>query len=131
MVVQWRAWRDWFAPLHIKATLPSISPALPPYNAGKSVEDGALFIELVEKEWEHDRKKDPRGAVDPDAWADIARKRAMGTWREEWWRRVPTPGKGHASKDWHIFTDHYWIARYDIPVAQNIHWMLTDDRIFC
>ena len=111
MVVQWRAWRDWFSALKIKPTLPSVSPQRPSYNAGKPVETGFRFLERIEKEWEVDRARDPKGAVDPDEWADIARKRAVGTWREEWWRRIPTPGKVHEERDWHIFTDHYWLAR--------------------
>lgn len=129
MVIQWRAWRDWFMRLHIKATLPSVSPNFPSYNAGKPVETGILFLELIEKEWEADRTKDPKGAVDPDAWADIARKRAVGTWREEWWRRIPTPGKGHAERDWHIFTDHYWLARYALSLLSLLSFVKIDGCI--
>ena len=73
---------------------------------------GWEFLALIEAEWQHDRTKDPTGpSSDVEEWVDTARKRAAGTWREEWWRRIPQPGKGRAAKDWIMFGDHYWIAR--------------------
>ncbi|KAI0775292.1 hypothetical protein BD413DRAFT_603240 [Trametes elegans] len=131
MIVQWRAWREWFEPLQL--TFPSAEPhphphprrfsvpSVPPqrtstqsatYDAGPPVGSGSQFLALVESEWLRDRTADPSGAgSDPQEWADTARKRAVGTWRAEWWKRIPQPGKGHTSKDWLMFGDHYWIAR--------------------
>ncbi|KAH9939507.1 Metallo-dependent phosphatase-like protein [Amylocystis lapponica] len=114
MVVQWRAWRDWFellsAPL-APADPSSAASLADDTHMGKSVHTGREFLWLVEMEWRHAQMHDPEGAVDPDAWADVARKRARGTWRAEWWRRIPAPGKGRTEKDWMIFSDHYWLAR--------------------
>ncbi|CDO74965.1 hypothetical protein BN946_scf184945.g37 [Trametes cinnabarina] len=126
MIVQWRAWRDWFEPLQL--TFPSASlyprrfsvPSLPSitstqsatYDAGPPVGTGSQFLDIIESEWLRDRTADPSGAAsDPQEWADTARKRAAGTWRAEWWKRIPQPGRGRAAKDWIMFSDHYWIAR--------------------
>ncbi|OSD06481.1 hypothetical protein PYCCODRAFT_1442647 [Trametes coccinea BRFM310] len=126
MIVQWRAWRDWFEPLQL--TFPSADlypprlsvPSFPSvtstqsatYDAGPPVGTGSQFLSLIESEWLRDRTTDPNGAgSDPQEWADIARKRAVGTWRAEWWKRIPQPGRGRAAKDWIMFGDHYWIAR--------------------
>ena len=82
------------------------------YDAGPAVGTGSEFLELIEAEWLRDRKKDPNGAgSDVEEWIDVARKRAQGTWRAEWWKRIPGPGKGRAKKDWIMFGDHYNIAR--------------------
>lgn len=114
MVVQWRAWREWFTALELPLPAPGAPEPTGPdgISAGPPVGTGREFLELIEKEWEKDVRKDPQGASDADEWADVARKRAVGTWRAEWWRRIPEPGKGRAKKDWHIFTDHYWLARW-------------------
>ncbi|KAI0635842.1 hypothetical protein C8Q77DRAFT_1216384 [Trametes polyzona] len=126
MIVQWRAWREWFEPLQL--TFPSADlyprrfhvPSLPSltatqtstFDAGPPVGTGSQFLALIEAEWLRDRATDPTGAgADPQEWADTARKRAAGTWRAEWWKRIPQPGRGRASKDWLMFGDHYWIAR--------------------
>ena len=131
MVVQWRAWRDWFEPLQLAVPsarecprrhaapstasfirLTSASAGARHDDAGQPVGTGSQFLALIESEWLHDRSADPTGAgSDVEEWVDTARKRAKGTWREEWWTRVPQPGKGRASKDWIMFGDHYWIAR--------------------
>ncbi|TFY55393.1 hypothetical protein EVJ58_g8279 [Rhodofomes roseus] len=123
-IVQWRAWRDWFEPLQL--SIPS-TPAFadsdsesdaevnPDAHPGRPVKTGRQFLKLIEREWRRDVHRDPKGSADPEEWADVARKRAMGTWREEWWRRVPRPGKGHQNKDWPIFDDHYWLAREMTP----------------
>lgn len=73
------------------------------------ITQGKDFIALIEAEWARERRR--RGS-DADEWVDIARKRAEGTWREEWWRRIPPPGKGKKAKEWKTFGDHYWLARY-------------------
>ncbi|PCH42533.1 Metallo-dependent phosphatase [Wolfiporia cocos MD-104 SS10] len=116
MVVQWRAWRDWFEPLVLA---PPLAPVLPAdARADPPVRTGWEFLALLEAEWEAARRNDPKGS-DPDTWADTARKRAVGTWREEWWRRIPRPGKGDAKKDWAIFEDHYWLAK-DVTAEQKV-----------
>lgn len=110
MVVQWRAWRDWFMELQVP-----LSPATPApaedIDAGPPVDTGREFVYLIEAEYRYALHHDPKGAADPDEWADVARKRAEGTWRAEWWRRIPHRGKGRTDKDWLIFSDHYWLAR--------------------
>ncbi|EMD33336.1 hypothetical protein CERSUDRAFT_98453 [Gelatoporia subvermispora B] len=117
MVVQWRAWREWFTALELPRPTPEAPEQTGPDGtlAGKPVGTGREFLALIEKEWAHDLAKDPQSASDADEWADVARKRAAGTWRAEWWRRIPEPGKGRAQKDWHIFTDHYWLAKDMTP----------------
>ncbi|TFK81257.1 hypothetical protein K466DRAFT_578637 [Polyporus arcularius HHB13444] len=128
MIVQWRAWREWFEGLQL--TFPSAQSyprRIPPLaalnhnaahtsstsdDAGPPVGTGSQFLALIESEWIRDRTSDPTGAgADPQEWVDTMRKRAVGTWREEWWRRIPQPGKGRASKDFLMLGDHYWIAR--------------------
>lgn len=125
MVVQWRAWRDWFAALHLDPTaapapwVPALAPArralsrsrADPEKKDPPVHSGRAFLALIEREWARAQREDPKGAGDPDEWADTARKRAAGTWRAAWWRRIPRAGKGRHSKDWALFSDHYWIAR--------------------
>ena len=133
MVIQWRAWRDWFerlqtplpsARLHpphrvsLPSSLSALASSLPlvaasaSYDAGPAVGTGSEFLALIEAEWLRDRKKDPNGAgSDVEEWIDVARKRAQGTWRAEWWRRIPRPGKGRAKKEWIMFGDHYNLAR--------------------
>ncbi|RPD59965.1 Metallo-dependent phosphatase [Lentinus tigrinus ALCF2SS1-7] len=128
MIVQWRAWREWFEDLQLilpsaqsyprrippLASLNSIVPhtSSASYDAGPPVGTGSQFLALIESEWLRDRTNDPSGAgADAQEWADTMRKRAVGTWREEWWRRIPQPGKGRASKDFVMLGDHYWIAR--------------------
>ncbi|KAI0649217.1 hypothetical protein C8Q79DRAFT_999042 [Trametes meyenii] len=126
MIVQWRAWRDWFEPLQL--TFPSANlspnrlsvPAFPSvtatgsatYDAGPPIGTGSQFLSLIESEWLRDRTTDPAGVgADPEEWVDLSRKRAVGTWRAEWWKRIPQPGHGRTKKDWTMFEDHYWIAR--------------------
>ena len=132
MIVQWRAWRDWFEGLQLsfpsahlypprRLSLPSLSAiasslssatTTASYDAGPPVGTGEQFLTLVEAEWLRDRTNDPNGAgSDAEEWVDVARKRAQGTWRAEWWKRIPQPGKGRTSKDWIMFGDHYYIAR--------------------
>ncbi|KAI8980108.1 hypothetical protein BD414DRAFT_493658 [Trametes punicea] len=126
MIVQWRAWRDWFEPLQL--TFPSADlyprrfsvPSFPSltstesatFDVGPPVGTGSQFLSLIESEYLRDRNTDSGGAAaDPQQWVDIARKRAVGTWRAEWWKRIPQTGKGRAKKEWIMFSDHYWIAR--------------------
>ncbi|TBU39567.1 hypothetical protein BD309DRAFT_993675 [Dichomitus squalens] len=132
MIVQWRAWRDWFEGLQLSfpsahlypprrrsgslsalaASLASATTTTASYDAGPPVGTGEQFLALIEAEWLRDRADDPSGAgSDAEEWVDVARKRARGTWRAEWWRRIPQPGKGRTSKDWIMFGDHYYIAR--------------------
>ncbi|CCM04223.1 uncharacterized protein FIBRA_06390 [Fibroporia radiculosa] len=118
MVTQWRAWRDWFEPLELQLLSSSVPPPSSDTRPGPPVHTGRAFLDLIESEWEYAQKHDPKGSSDPEEWADIARKRAAGTWRSEWWRRVPRSGKGHANKDFIIFADHYWIAK-DMSQAQR------------
>ncbi|TCD65234.1 hypothetical protein EIP91_002942 [Steccherinum ochraceum] len=102
LVMQWRSWREWFEPLVIPAST----------NKGKDAADavstGKAFVDLIEAEWSVQRRKRDS---DAEEWVDVARKRAEGTWREEWWRRIPPPGNGKKAKDWKLFGDHYWLAR--------------------
>lgn len=108
MVVEWRAWRDWFESLHIK---------------GRT---GAQFLETLEADWHKAEKKH----LDPGEWAHTQRKRAERTWRAEWWRRIPTPGKGREKNHWEPFAEHYWLAKamtrehaqllYDMPSVIHI-----------
>ena len=86
-IVQWRAWRDWFEPLQLSIPEPTLhleSRAEPNSHThpGPPVKTGREFLELIEHEWMHDVKRDPKGSADPDEWALVARKRAVGTWRE-------------------------------------------------
>lgn len=115
-IIQWRAWRDWFEPLQLSIPISAsahdlLSAPESHGHPGSPVKTGREFLELIEHEWMRDVERDPKGSADPDEWALVARKRAVGTWREEWWRRVPQRGKGHQNKDWPIFDDHYWLAR--------------------
>ena len=133
LIVQWRAWREWFEGLILDTYAASQPPrrfsvarflapdrlvpsllrrlfatsaapdSAPPASTGRE------FLQLLEAEWAIARiERD----ADPEEYADVARKRAEGTWREEWWRRVPQPGKGRAKQQWSMFGDHYWLARY-------------------
>ncbi|KAH8100759.1 hypothetical protein BXZ70DRAFT_126159 [Cristinia sonorae] len=98
-VVQWRTWRDWFE----RITIPSSTG-----NDEAIPTRGSQFLQLIEAEWAIERR---RTEADADEWVEVARKRAEGTWREEWWRRIPPPGTGRKEKEWKIFGDHYWLAR--------------------
>ncbi|KZT02550.1 Metallo-dependent phosphatase [Laetiporus sulphureus 93-53] len=118
MVVQWRAWRDWFEPLQLTFPEPSRIDAAKDKKPDRPVRTGREFLRLIEHEWMHDVRTDPKSSADPNAWADTARKRAAGTWRAEWWRRIPHFGKGREKKDWAIFGDHYWLAR-EMTMAQR------------
>ncbi|KAI0749397.1 hypothetical protein C8Q80DRAFT_1218573 [Daedaleopsis nitida] len=144
MIVQWRAWRDWFEKLQLTFPSPHLYPRRPSapsvlasttttasYDAGPPVGTGSQFLALIETEWLQDRSSDPNGAgSDAEEWVDTARKRAAGTWRAEWWKRIPQPGKGRTSKDYVMFSDHYWIARdmerkhaeflYSLPLVIHI-----------
>lgn len=135
IVIQWRAWRDWYESL----TLPAPAAAFhapfffrAPDNAvtrfcallyasvsgrqvdawkaqhGQPVSTGREFLQLIEAEWEQERAENE---ADPEEYAEVSRKRASGTWREAWWRRIPPQGKGRNYQSWKIFTDHYWLAR--------------------
>ncbi|OBZ72369.1 hypothetical protein A0H81_07984 [Grifola frondosa] len=122
MVVQWRAWREWFEPqtLSFASSSPGLTTTAPSScqaDAGPPVNTGREFLALIEKEWLRERARDPTGGTDPDEWADVARKRAAGTWRAEWWRRIPQPGKGRAQKDWMMFRRPLWLSR-DMTSAQ-------------
>lgn len=101
LIVQWRSWREWFEQL-------TIAPSSSSKNQEDVVTTGKDFLDLVEAEWDRERR---RREADAEEWVDVARKRAVGTWREEWWRRIPPPGQGKKAKDWKIFGDHYWLAR--------------------
>ena len=72
------------------------------------VANGLEFLHLLEAEWAIARLE--RDA-DPEEYVEVARKRAVGTWREEWWKRIPEPGKGKLKQQWRLFGDHYWLAR--------------------
>lgn len=102
-VVQWRSWREWFEQQVIPA----------PVGSSEGKEDvetnGKSFINLIEAEWANERK---RKEADAEEWVEVSRRRAEGTWREEWWRRIPPPGVGKKEKEWKVFGDHYWLARH-------------------
>jgi hypothetical protein len=134
LIVQWRAWREWFeslrhpleasaaprlfpAALHVlRHTLPSFfsslladtsdaiaNDKLPPVSTGRE------FLQLLEAEWMVARQEN---GVDPEEYVSVARKRAVGTWREVWWRRIPEPIDNWEKKQqWLLFGDHYWLAR--------------------
>ncbi|PSR75563.1 hypothetical protein PHLCEN_2v9043 [Hermanssonia centrifuga] len=150
LVVQWRAWREWFEgltlPLPASASSRSRVPfffrnplnlafqvrsnclswfsvndetslerrmkarqaATPPVSTGKE------FLQILDVEWALEKIE---GEGDPEEYADVARKRSEGTWRESWWRRIPSPGKGKEDQQWRIFSDHYFLAR-DMTPAQ-------------
>ena len=142
IVVLWRAWREWFeglrlAPPKAQSRAPfffrlpadavaELSRAFLSLFAGASAEDistrlqrddshdpavttGRQFLRLIEAEWALEKVENE---PDPEEYAEVARKRSVGTWREEWWRRIPHPGKGKNAQYWNLFTDHYWLARY-------------------
>ncbi|EKM58314.1 uncharacterized protein PHACADRAFT_140136 [Phanerochaete carnosa HHB-10118-sp] len=134
MIVQWRAWRAWFEGLtldpHAASQTPRFLPStrliafdchlssflkqfftqsaadasdsVPPVSTGRE------FLQLLEAEWAIARAED---GADPEEYTDVARKRAQGTWRAEWWKRIPLPGKGREKQQWRMFGDHYWLAR--------------------
>ncbi|KIP01175.1 hypothetical protein PHLGIDRAFT_32591 [Phlebiopsis gigantea 11061_1 CR5-6] len=126
MIVQWRAWREWFEALTIPhaSDAPRLFPAtaslirslvawstygnilegdvVPPTSQGRE------FLQLLEAEWAIARVEED---VDPEEYVEVARKRARGTWREKWWDRIPLPGKGEKNQQWRLFGDHYWLAR--------------------
>lgn len=130
MIVQWRAWREWFEALTIERATPHSPrllslvtwehPMLSPFrrffakpcpaavDSIAQVMTGREFLQLVEAEWAIARSEND---ADPEEYTDVARKRAEGTWREEWWRRIPQPGKGREKQQWRMFGDHYWLAR--------------------
>lgn len=131
LIVQWRAWREWFE----AQTLPSLAPRLFPAStlparvtrlfrhahieddSAPPVASGREFLQLIEAEWAIARVEDD---ADPEEYAEVARKRAQGTWREEWWRRIPPPGTGKEKQQWRMFGDHYWLARCVVASLVNI-----------
>lgn len=76
--------------------------SIPPVHTGRE------FLQLLEAEWAIEKLE---SGPDPEEYADVSRKRARGTWREAWWRRIPPPGKGKEKQQWRLFGDHYWLAR--------------------
>lgn len=131
MVVQWRAWREWFEtltldphgsqPPRLFSALLSLHRSLPlsirrffaESQAGADetvppVKTGYEFLQLIEAEWAIARLEND---ADPEEYTEVARKRAQGTWRGEWWHRIPEPGKGREKQQWRMFGDHYWLAR--------------------
>lgn len=106
LVVQWRAWREWFQTLKVPSRSSSnglrgavarvlpLPDSIPRFlrtscvEAGKipMVANGLEFLHLLEAEWAIARLE--RDA-DPEEYVEVARKRAVGTWREEWWKRIP------------------------------------------
>lgn len=94
-VVQWRAWREWFEQQTIPGTKNTIST-------------GRQFLKIIEGDWLNDRK---RKDMDAEEWVEVARKRASGTWKADWWARIPKPGQGKHEKEWKMFEDHYWLAK--------------------
>ena len=136
LIVQWRSWREWFEGLthplqsvsaqprlfsvayftSLKQVVPSILErmfvgSMAADTTLPRVSTGREFLQLIEAEWAIARVESD---ADPEEYADIARKRAMGTWREEWWNRIPPPGKGKEKQQWRMFGDHYWLARYAV-----------------
>ena len=126
MIVQWRAWREWFEGLTLPQTsnAPRLFPAtvslvrsfvgwlsygaISRGDAAPPTSKGREFLQLLEAEWAIARVEED---ADPEEWAEVARKRARGTWREKWWHRIPLPGKGEKNQQWRLFGDHYWLAR--------------------
>ncbi|KAI0073456.1 Metallo-dependent phosphatase [Panus rudis PR-1116 ss-1] len=106
LIVQWRGWREWFENITIPAPSGSrrYKESIP--TTGKE------FLNMLEAEWAVERA---RRESDAEEWVDVARKRAQGTWQEEWWRRIPLPGKGKHKQEWRMFSDHYWLAREMSP----------------
>ncbi len=161
LVIQWRAWREWFEgltlPLPASASSRSRVPfffrnpldlafqvrsnylswfsvndttslegrmkarqaATPPVSTGKE------FLQILDVEWALEKIE---GEGDPEEYADVARKRSEGTWRESWWRRIPSPGKGKEDQQWRIFSDHYFLARL---VRLQCLWVLCIDSFYC
>ncbi|KAF7793536.1 hypothetical protein EIP86_004650 [Pleurotus ostreatoroseus] len=140
LVIQWRAWREWFEELtvpvpsasshapfflripmalttHLSVVIRSMLGADQEYSVNQQrspVSTGREFLQLIEAEWALEKMENE---PDPEEYAEVARKRAKGTWREAWWLRIPPPGKGKTSQSWNLFTDHYWLAR-DLTVEQ-------------
>lgn len=132
LIVQWRTWREWFeglthplqstspTPRLFSAYLNSLKRVVPSVLervfAGSAIADtftprvatGLEFLQLIEAEWAIARVESD---IDPEEYADVARKRSRGTWREEWWSRIPPPGTGKEKQQWRMFGDHYWLAR--------------------
>jgi hypothetical protein len=150
MVVQWRAWREWFEGLTLPhsrsfthcGSLSFLSSSLssfptlfssvyathPDANSGPvgpPVQTGRDFLNLVEAEWVlATSSAGTSPAPDPEEYVEVARKRARGTWREAWWARIPEPHGRREEKMWRMFTDHYWLAR-DMGQAQA-RWMMQE-----
>lgn len=129
LIVQWRAWREWFEGLTLPThppfsfTVPSLlatQQVIPSglrkiFSGSAEIDDsappvstGREFLQLLEAEWVIARLEDD---ADPEEYAEVARKRARGTWREQWWQRIPMPGTGKEKQQWRLFGDHYWLAR--------------------
>lgn len=148
MVVQWRAWRDWFerlAPPHnrnqhhhalsfLDSSLPTLSSLIHRLSYSSTSDDdsdaaaihtGRDFLNLIEAEWVIASSAPSSSPSDPEAYVDVARKRARGTWREAWWMRIPeAPSHGHEKKNWKMFSDHYWLAR-DMEKEQ-VEWLMRE-----
>lgn len=106
LVVQWRAWREWFEALELPSSVfDSIDSEPSVQNRPRT---GGDFLKIVEDEWLLEESK-RRGDV--EEWVDVERKKAQKTWREHWWKRIPPPGKGKHKQEWKMFGDHYWIAK--------------------
>ncbi|KAK7696264.1 hypothetical protein QCA50_000917 [Cerrena zonata] len=99
-VVQWRTWRDWFTKLNIPLDSRS--------DRKHAVTNGQDFLNLIEAEWAVEKTREES---DAEEWVSVIRKRAEGTWREEWWKRIPMPGTGKHKQEWRMFGDHYFLAR--------------------
>ncbi|KAI0091218.1 hypothetical protein BDY19DRAFT_1033480 [Irpex rosettiformis] len=143
MVVQWRAWRDWFEglvlpspPRHhpITSFLPFGMPSFASFLGADSPNDGSDrvavrtgrdFVNLIEAEWVFASSSGDSIPPDAEEYVDVARKRARGTWREHWWARIPkTPKRGQDTKVWKMFSDHYWLAK-DMD-REEAEWLMKD-----
>ncbi|KAI0784242.1 Metallo-dependent phosphatase-like protein [Abortiporus biennis] len=102
LIMQWRNWVEWYRDLNVPAKSTVGKDKTNPVKTGKE------FLDLIEAEWAIERM---RKEADVEEWVDTARKRAEDTWREEFWKRIPPPGKGKHYQEWKMFGDHYWLAR--------------------
>ncbi|KAI0342828.1 hypothetical protein BDW22DRAFT_157318 [Trametopsis cervina] len=138
MVVQWRAWRDWFERLTSSSrrhhrflpltTLSNLLFSTRPTSAGDkdaaAIHTGQDFLNLIEAEWLV-ASTSSSSPPDPEEYIEVARKRARGTWRAAWWARIPeTPTHGPDKKAWKMFSDHYWLAR-DLT-REEAAWLIEE-----
>lgn len=123
LVVQWRAWREWFEALQLPDlrsepfSIPSslvaavnrsmhcLHRTLKALQGHSDEQDDAIppvhtgraFLHIIEHEFLSAQALSPSPPLDPEEYASVQRKRSRGTWRESWWAHIPLPGSDSGS----------------------------------